>query len=61
MLAGHKIARDFMFDQSSVSLKGFFIVNPHIKKTYNGETFHCHCYNALRAKLTRRKVNMEEL
>ena len=37
------------------SLKGFFIVNPNIKKTYSGETFHGHCYNALRAKLRRKK------
>ena len=39
----------------SVQFKMFFIVNPHIKKTYNDETFHGHCYNAQRAKLTRRK------
>ena len=35
--------------------KRFFIVNPQIKKIYNGKTFHGHWYNALRAKLTRRK------
>ena len=35
--------------------KRFFIVNPHIKNTYNGETFNGHCYNALRAKFTRRE------
>ena len=32
-----------------VQFKRFFIVNPHFKKTYNRETFHGHCYNALRA------------
>ena len=40
--------------QFQFQFKRFFIVYPHIKKTYNGETFHGHCYNALRAKLTRR-------
>ena len=29
--------------------KRFFIVNPHIKKSYNGQTFQSYCYNALRA------------
>ena len=34
---------------SSVQFKRLFIVNPHIKKTCNGQTFQSHCYNALRA------------
>ena len=33
----------------SVQFKRFFIFNPHIKKTYNRQTFQSHCYNALRA------------
>ena len=34
---------------TSVQFKKVFNVNPHINKTYSGQTFQNHCYNALRA------------
>ena len=49
------ISLAFVGNVIQFQFKRFFIVQPHIKKTYNGEIFHGHCYNALTAKLTRRK------